>query len=276
MLNFSVDEKRCVRCGQCARECPTQVIKQEGKDLPMIPPVREQRCLQCQHCLAVCPKAAISILGVDPDRSLPLKPGCFPGFEAMNLMARGRRSIRRYKDENVDPALVRRLLAALAHAPTGGNRRKLTYRLVDDKAVMQKIRERFLVVMGKAYDEGLIPDSFVYIKRAIPAFRERGEDHIFRTAPHALVVSCEPDASCPAEDVIVSLAYFELLAQSAGLGTCWWGMLRAIVEKFPELKPLFGVPDGHPYYGMLFGTPDIRFPRTVQREDAARLVRITG
>ena len=44
---------------------------------------------------------------------------------------------------------------------------------------------------------------------------------IFRGAPHLLVVSASPESVCPAEDVNLALAYFELMAQSAGLGTVW-------------------------------------------------------
>ena len=97
-------------------------------------------------------------------------------------------------------------------------------------------------------------------------------DIIFRGAPHALIVSAPLNTPCPAQDVILALAYFDLLAQSARLGTVWWGMLKMVLETLPELKPLIGLPAGHVYYAMLFGSPAIRFRRTVQR-DAAAIVR---
>jgi hypothetical protein len=48
-------------------------------------------------------------------------------------------------------------------------------------------------------------------------------------------------------------------------------LLRAL----PELKPLIGIPDEHPYYyAMLFGIPAFRYARTVQRDDAAVVRRV--
>ena len=119
-----------------------------------------------------------------------------------------------------------------------------------------------------------IPENFSYLTNAIPAYFEHETDMIFRAAPHALIISAPSDAPCPGEDVTLALAYFELLAQSAGLGTVWWGMLKMTLESLPELKPLFGLPPNHVYYGMLFGVPDVRFIRTVQHDDAAKIIKI--
>lgn len=49
MLNFTVNDQRCTRCGLCAADCPANIIKQEGKALPAIQPDQEAECLQCQH-----------------------------------------------------------------------------------------------------------------------------------------------------------------------------------------------------------------------------------
>jgi hypothetical protein len=92
-----------------------------------------------------------------------------------------------------------------------------------------------------------------------------------------LIVSAGPEAICPSEDATLALAYFELLAQSAGLGTVWWGMFKMLMLALPELKPVIGIPDDHQYYyAMLFGVPAVRYARTVQRDDAAvvRLIAI--
>ncbi|MCX6992609.1 MAG: nitroreductase family protein [Kiritimatiellaeota bacterium] len=275
MLQFTVNAKRCTHCGLCAADCPARIITQEGQVPPFISPDKEPLCLQCQHCLAVCPTAAISILGRNPDNSLPLASDSFPRFDQMARFIRGRRSVRQYKDENVDPALIDQLLATLANGPTGVNNRKLTFTVIDDKAVMQRLREKVLAALAAANKAGRIPERLKYLQEAPPAYYEHKVDIIFRGAPHALVVSALSDAPCPGEDVALTLAYFELLAQSARLGTVWWGMLKMTLETLPDLKGLFGLPPRHRYYyGMLFGIPAIRYPRTVQRDDAAIVKRV--
>lgn len=273
-LQFIVDDDRCTRCGQCVLDCPACIIRQEGRTLPMIPPELEAQCIQCQHCLAVCPTAAVSIFGRDPDASLPLTPGSLPTPESMIRLVRGRRSVRRYRDANADPALVKRLLSALANAPSGINRRELTYTVIDDKDVMRQFRERMLAGLRTAAEATRIPDRLTYIARAVPAWFEQRVDVILRGAPHVLIVSAPPDAPAPREDLALALAYFELMAQSAGLGTVWCGMLKMALETLPELKAVLSLPADHHYYTMLFGLPAVTYARAVQRDDGAKVRRV--
>ncbi len=270
MLQFNVNSEKCTRCGLCVRDCPAQIITQEGRAVPGIAPDQEPLCYQCQHCLAICPTAALSILGRNPADSLPLTAGTRPTLDQVDRFVRGRRSIRQYRDENVDHALVTRLLATLANVPTGVNRRELTFNVIDDKAVMQGIRTKLYRALADASPER-IP---AYLNNSASSYYGRGIDRVFRGAPHALIVSAPPDAPCPSQDVVVALAYFEFLAQSAGLGTVWWGMLRTILEALPEQKALVNLPPNHVYYAMLFGVPAIHFSRTVQRDDAAVVKRV--
>jgi len=268
MLQFTVNSEQCTRCGLCVRDCPAQIIKQEGTTVPRIEPDQEQLCYQCQHCLAVCPTAALSILGRNPLDSLPLTG--LPVLDQVERYVRGRRSIRQYRDENVDPSLLQRLLTTLANVPTGVNRRELTFNVIDDKVVMQEIRVKVYKALANA-QTGRVPE---YLNAAATAYPGQGIDRVFRGAPHALIVSAPPDAPCPGQDVVLALAYFEFLAQSAGLGTVWWGMIRSIFEALPELKPLVNLPADHVYYAMLFGVPAVHFARTVQRDDAAVIRRV--
>lgn len=269
MLSFKVDPSRCTLCDLCVRDCPSGVIRREGSGLPFIPPEEEDHCIRCQHCLAICPSAAVSILERNPESSARLGPAMFPSLEQMSLLIRGRRSVRQYRDENVDPSLIRSLLVTLAHVPTGVNRRELTFHVISNRAVMQQLREKILAGLRDLDAAGRLPARFGYLLEAIRAWDTARKDIILRGAPHALIVSAPPDAPCPREDVVLSLAYFDLLAQCAGLGTLWCGMLKIALEVLPSLKELLGLPRNHPYYGMLFGKPAISYARTVQRDDGA-------
>lgn len=275
MLQFVVDQDKCTRCGQCVFDCPSRIIEQSGHAAPFIRPENEARCIQCQHCLAVCPPAAVSIFGRDPNRSLSLSAGSFPDLEKMIALVRGRRSVRRYRDENVDPALLQRLLSALSNVPSGINRRALTFSVIDDKAGLQRFRLKVLNGLAAAEKEGRVPAQFAYLMQAVPAWFKEGVDMIFRGAPHLLIVSAAPESVCPEEDVNLALACFDLMAQSAGLGTVWCGMAKMALELLPELKESVGLQPGHFYYTMMFGLPSFRYARTVQRDDAARIHRVT-
>ncbi len=274
MLQFAVDADLCIRCGECARDCVSRIIVQEGDVVPYILLEKEAGCIHCQHCLAICPTGAVSIFGKNPANSIPLSADSFPTITKMMRLVRGRRSVRRYKDENVDPVLLNQLLVTLANAPTGVNACELTLNVIDDKDVMRKLQHQILAALKQAATEDRIPAGIAYLGHIASQPFEVGVAILFRNAPHALIISAPPNAPCPNEDVALSLAYFELLAQSAGLGTVWWGMLKMTLESLPELKSLIGLPLDHAYYGMLFGYPAVSYARTVQCDDAAVLRRV--
>ncbi len=272
-LEFKADSARCSRCGACALDCPVKIIKQEKGSLPSIAAELEESCLRCQHCLAICPTAAISILGLKPEDSLGLKPEDLPGFEQEERLLRGRRSVRHYRKESVKPELIDKLLAAIANSPTGCNAMDLTFTLIDGKADMDRFLEKAICSLEKAKKEGRIPEELGFLYGAVEAYRKDGVDLIFRGAPHALIVSSGEKATCPAEDVVIALSYFELLAQSAGLGTVWCGYLKFVLDAAPELKDLLGLPRKAQFYAILFGHPSVHYARTVQRDKAAEIRR---
>jgi nitroreductase/NAD-dependent dihydropyrimidine dehydrogenase PreA subunit len=268
MLYFTVSEELCTRCGECALDCVMGIIEQDGDRLPRIRPENEGSCLRCQHCLAVCPTGAISIHGRDPAGSDVLDPNGIPSLESMLRLVRGRRSVRRYQNENVDPALIRRLLQALANVPTGSNRQELTFTVIADGESMRRLQEqaRSSLAAGAATQ---LPQGDWFRDNIVPIFLDKGPDIIFRTAPHALFVSAPLAEIGAPVDVVLALAYFEMLAHTAGLGTVWCGLLKALLEMAPELKERVGLPADHFYYPMLFGLPAVRYHRTVQRDDGA-------
>lgn len=277
MLQFVVDENRCTRCGQCVRDCVAKIITRSGSEIPRIRPEDEVNCIRCQHCLSVCPEAAVSIFGLLPADSQLLQEDSFPALDKMLTLVRGRRSVRQYRDENVDPKLLRRLLEALGNAPTGVNRAALTFAVIDDRETMRRFRAKTYGLIAEAVASGRVPGHHSgFLQEVSSAWREKAEDTIFRGAPHLLAVSAGPDAVCPQEDVTLALAYFELMAQCAGLGTVWCGLAKWAMEAVPEVKEAAGIPPDSSYYVMLFGLPAVRYPRTVQRDGTGRIRSISA
>ena len=103
-----------------------------------------------------------------------------------------------------------------------------------------------------------------------------GGDLFFRGASGLLVVSSDPDnpaVTTPSEDVALACGNFELLANASGIATCWCGFLGLVERELPGLvECLVGIPTGHSFAAMLFGVSDIRYPRGVARDGAARIV----
>jgi len=266
MIQFRVDEERCIQCGECAADCPAGIIVMD--DYPKI--TDEARCYRCQHCLAICPTAAVSVLGRDPGESTRLS-GNLPEPERLVTLIKGRRSVRRYTGQGLPPTLIDDLLTAAWHAPTGVNSQSVLFTVVREKAAMDRLRTEVMTQLGKLNDEGKLPEGMVgqYLGAAIQGWREEGRDIIFRGAPHLLLTSAPRNSPCPVQDTHIALTTFQLLAQVHGVGTVWDGMFMMALSLLPELANRLGIPDDHLIgYAMVFGEPAVEYHRTVQRGPA--------
>ena len=268
MLNFLVNQQVCTKCGQRVADCPPRIIAMES-GFPGIAPEKESLCYKCQHCLAICPTAAISILGLQPEESRPLA-GNFPDPGQLEILIKGRRSVRRYKEENLDPALLQQLLEVAWHAPTGVNSRQVLFTVVDDRAKMAQLRDEVLAGLRLVVQEDGLPEGRGYFADFVRMWDEEQIDVLFRGAPHLLIASVPANVPTPLPDCVIALSYFELFAQANGVGTVWDGLAKwAINDLVPTARRTLGIPDDHLIgYVMAFGPPAVHYSRTVQHGPA--------
>lgn len=264
MLDFKVDREKCISCGGCAADCPAMIIDMlDG--YPRIHESKEKLCYRCQHCLAICPTGAVSILGRNPADSTEL-PGNLPQPDQLSTLIRGRRSVRRYLDENLDAQLIDQLLETAWHAPSGHNARQVSFFVVDDREVMTRLRDLAYAGIKENVAKAQLPARLSFFKDFVPAWEKSGIDVVFRGAPHLLVVTAPRRVASPDADCHIALANFELLAQCQGVGTVWNGLAKWTIEKIvPELRDKLGIPGDHVIgYCMSFGKPAMSYQRTVQ------------
>jgi nitroreductase/NAD-dependent dihydropyrimidine dehydrogenase PreA subunit len=268
MLQFEVDAELCAACGLCADDCPTKIINMETGQ-PAIAPEREENCLRCQHCMAVCPSGAISIMGVRPEQMQPV-PERFPDLPALETLIRGRRSVRHYKDENVDPVVLAHLLEVAWQAPTGKNDRQVQLTVVDDREKMAALRAKVMRGIGSLAEKNAMPEKLAFFANFARKWEEHGTDIIFRGAPHLLIATAPASCATPTADCLIALSTFDLFAQAHGLGTAWVGYGNwAIDVLVPEVKQELGIPADHVFgYCMIFGMPAVQYARTVLHKNA--------
>ena len=260
-VDFLVDPGKCVHCGRCVADCNPRALELDpATGLPRWAKDGESRCFKCQHCLAVCPVGAVSIMGVSPENSEE-KRQVPEASELLNLI-KCRRSFRSYRNENVDRDVLEKLKSMLAYAPTGVNAHELFFGFIDDVEVMAEFRKDFL---GRLLE---LVESDAPGVECFSRYRNRlinGEDVVFRGAPH-MVLACTPrNAPCADVDPIIALSYFELYAQSLGLGTLWCGLFKWAFGLMPEFLDRFGLPEGYvPAHAMMFGPTGLRYVRSTQ------------
>lgn len=269
--DFVVDTEKCVGCGKCVKVCPGGILSLNQAKKAEIADFKEfgwNGCWKCEHCLAVCPTGAISIFGHKPGNSLPIVD-CEIAAPTMDSLIANRHSCRRYKDKNVDAAIINDMLERLADAPNGGNKQQVEFTLIDDRRQMNHFRQLAYSRMEELAAQGIYPKGFdkeAYedMKRWEKTVRP---DMLFCGAPHILIPHAPLGHGEPIQDVVIAGTYFELLCASRGLGTVMLTFPLDALEQMPDIKAMLNIPDYH-YIGMMigFGYPEIKYARGVQRK----------
>lgn len=256
-LNFQLNKEKCVKCSLCIKDCIVKIIKPDADGYPTVND--ENYCIGCQHCLAICPKGAISVFDKKPEDVSFVTDK--PSAEQMETLIKSRRSCRHFKQENLDNETLEKLKDIINWAPTGVNFRNLHFSIVENIDTMKEIKSKIYNKLKFILKFVPIKGHFSSYKKAIMA----DEDVIFRNAPHMIIVSTNQKAPCKDIDPIIALSYFELYAQSLGLGTLWCGLAYMALPISKEVMHKLEIPKSHKLsYVMLFGKPDINYKRAVQ------------
>jgi len=124
-------------------------------------------------------------------------------MEMMEII-KGRRTIRKYRQERIDPTILKDLVDGARLAPSAANRQPLEYLVVDDPEKLDKVFET-LSWAGYIRPEG---DP------------KEGEKPI---AYIIVLVNKEVGVSKPAKDVGAAIQNILLGAYAYGIGSCWIG-----------------------------------------------------
>lgn len=265
MIDFKVAEDKCIECGLCKEDCPVGIINLTPK--ASISKEKEKNCMKCQHCLAICPTAAISILGKKPEDSVSYKAE-MPSAQAMSNHIKTRRSVRKFKDENLDQELIRELMETASHAPTGHNDNAVLFSLIDNKEDILIFRDAVYKAIKKASVKGNLPKKYAMLASFQKLWEKVGVDIIFRNAPHMLIATAPAKDASPKIDSIITLTYFEFAANANNVATLWNGMITWVIEEIdPSLRDLIGIPQDHSVgYTMIFGKAGVKYARGIQSD----------
>ena len=268
---FNLDATKCVKCGLCVEDCAFGALKRGESSMPEM--AKEAECMRCQHCLAICPAGAITFDGKRPEDSIPAHGIALPSLEEASNWLRTRRSMRKFAKEDVDRDVLERILLVLGNSPTGCNARALKFTCLPTRNSLERFKHDFVNTIEKHREGSKLLPRWL----AIPAIKLRkgGKDIFFRDAAGMLIVSSDTSSkgvTTPVQDVAIACTNFELLANSAGIATCWCGFLNLAQSAVPELlEDTLGIKRDMPFYAILFGKPGVRYSRGVQRDDYARI-----
>lgn len=145
-------------------------------------------------------------------------------MEALECI-KGRRSIRNYEDKKVDRAVIEEIIGAAAFAPSWKNTQVTRYLVIDDKAKINEIAEKFTTCFS--YNGGTIGKAAALI--AVTALKGRSgveKDGSFTTKREASWLMF--DAGCAVQT-------FCLAAHEKGLGTVIMGIFDDGISDYLQI-----------------------------------------
>lgn len=281
-LLIQVEPDTCQRCGRCVISCPRRLITREGDAAPIAKDL--SLCIQCGHCVAVCESGALRHSGV-PTEEAPKLDDFNLTDEQLERFLRRRRSIRRFKKQEIAPETLDRLFDLARFAPTGKNKQAVHHTVLTGDRIRQlevatagfyrKLIGRLgnpfgrLLVRSfagrKTLDELLwgLPDLQRDVARV-----DRGDRGYCHGAPVVVAVHAEP-SSTAAEDCSFAVYHLMLAAETLGLGTCLIGYAKAAADRTQAPRDVVELPDGHQIYSVVaIGHPAEEFFRLPPRRPA--------
>ena len=156
-----------------------------------------------------------------------------------------RRSIRRFKPEQIKDEELDAILEAGKYAPSGANQQSALFIVVQDKEMMEKIAKINAAVLGKDFDP-------------------------YYGAPTVILVLADNSKVTPIEDASLALGNMLNAAYSIGLGSCWVHRTREMFDSDEgrALLKKWGVEGDYIGVGScILGYPDCEHPNAAPRKD---------
>ncbi|SDF24775.1 nitroreductase family protein [Sporolituus thermophilus] len=145
-----------------------------------------------------------------------------------------RRSVRNYSPQAVSKDLLLQLLEAAVQAPSAMNSQPWAFAVIQDRELLNHYSDRAKAFLLSQMDQHP-PLTKYRTALANPDF------NIFYNAGTLLIVYAVPNGPHPEEDCCLAAQNIMLAAHGLGLGTCWIGFARPLLN-LPEVKAELGVP----------------------------------
>lgn len=171
-------------------------------------------------------------------------------IEAINT----RRSVRSYSEEKVSEEMIEVLLQAAVQAPSASNSQPWSFGVIQDSGLLKEYSDRaknhLLSIAAEEPSLAKYRDMFT-----------NAGFNIFYNANTLLIIYAKPAGLHPQGDCCLAAQNLMLAAHAHGLGTCWIGFARILLD-LPELKKELGVPAEYTVVApIIVGYPKGRIPQ---------------
>ncbi|NLO98409.1 MAG: nitroreductase [Peptococcaceae bacterium] len=279
-----VDAEKCTGCGKCVEDCFPRDIEITGNKAR----IKNISCLKCGHCIAICPANAVYSDEYDMKEVINYEQKDF-AIEAERLLKfiKFRRTIRQFKDRDVEEEKLLKIIEAGRFTPTGSNLQDVSYIIV--KKRLPELKEMALSTLkqlGESYLLSSDPRALGlqnlaepltasqqalykrYAQKWVGMYEEYKADprvdRLFFNAPAIIVVTAQAAISGG-----LASATMELMANALGLGVLFSGYFVRAARANKEIRKFLEVKEGKEIVSCLVtGYPKVRYLRTVPRRKA--------
>lgn len=263
---FKVDKEKCVKCGVCSEVCPVKIIEFEKGSILKNVGWAKKVCINCGHCVAVCPAGALSLNTMPVEECALIKDELNINKEQVEQLLKSRRSIRIYKDKPVSKESIEDLIGIARYAPSGHNFQPVKWKVIYAKNKVVKLKDMVIMWMKDSVENNEELAKRFYMANIVKGC-ELGFDLILREAPHVIVAYASKEDRTADNSCRLAMAYLELAASNAGLGTCWGGYLDLALSVCPPIQKELDLPEGNvSYASMMLGHPKYNYRRIPLRK----------
>ena len=248
---INIDNDKCIGCGLCVKDCPASHFEIKDNKAAIV----NGLCIGCGHCYAICPNEAVSIEGADTTNIHEVVP--FTKFDSEEFLKaiHSRRTMRQFKDQEIEQDKIDKIIDAGRYSPTGANAQDVCFNILGTKQdEAEKICVslfRFGVNTAKKFSKGIKNLNI--------------DDHFFfKGSKLVILVSAKSKLNGG-----LASAYMEMMAATLGIGTLYSGFFETCFSLSPKLRRLIKLPKGHELCScMVFGYPKVKYKRTAPRNKA--------
>jgi nitroreductase/NAD-dependent dihydropyrimidine dehydrogenase PreA subunit len=267
---IKIDAEKCIGCGLCVKDCfPNDIAIVDGKAL-----AKNITCLKCGHCIAVCPHNAVSM---DDYNMAEVKDYTKEAFtvdadQLLNFI-KFRRTVRQFKNHQVEPEKIRKIIEAGRFTQTGSNMQDVSY-IVVREGLQQVKALTYKSLKNRATDmlANLTPETMRFKRYAelwvdmYHAYQQNPieNDKLFFNAPVIIVVTAHSQVNGA-----LASSNMELMTNALGLGTFFSGFFVIAAQDNQKIMDFLGIDEGKQIVTcMVIGYPNVKYLRTVPRKEA--------